>query len=130
MARAVVVLAGDRERAQATAWVAKAPRNTRVTFAGPKRSIPQNDRLHAMLTQLAVQRPTHHGVKMDLDRWKLVFLQAWSADLEVLPSLDGTAWFPIGQRTRDLSVAEAGELITLIQSWAAQESLDLRSTLR
>lgn len=123
MARAVLILAGKRERDRATAWIANAPINTRVTFQEPKRSLPQNDRMWAMLTDIARQRPTHNGVKMTADLWKAVFLQAAGSEIRFIPTLDGDGMFPIGLRSSELSKAEMSDLIELMQAWAAANGI-------
>lgn len=124
MSRATLILNSKAERDRAMGWVANAPVGTRLDFKAPRRSLPQNDRLHAMLTRLAIKRPDLRGEPMTVDKWKLVFLHALGRELEALPALDG-GWFPVGQRTRDLSVSECSDLMTLIQAYADREGIDL-----
>ena len=49
MSRALIVLRRDEDRARARLWVEKAPPGTRLEFKAAKRSLPQNDRLWALL---------------------------------------------------------------------------------
>jgi hypothetical protein len=51
-----------------------------VEFKAPKRSLPQNDRMWAMLTDVATQLPWH-GIKLSPDDWKLIFLDALKREL-------------------------------------------------
>lgn len=117
MSRAVLILAGKAQRDRATAWVANAPINTRVEFREPKRSVPQNDRMWAMLTDIAKQRPNHNGAKMTADLWKAVFMQALGAEMTMLPTLECDGFFPIGLRSSELSKSEMSDLIELMTAW-------------
>lgn len=125
MGKAVLVLINDEIRAKAKDWVSRAPDGTRLTFVGPKRSLPQNDRLWAMLTEIAQQRPAHQGFKMTPDAWKAVFMQALGAEIVFMPTLDGDGVFPIGHRSSELSKEDFSQLIDLIQAWAAQNAVTL-----
>lgn len=119
MSRAVLILGGKAQRDRATAWVAKAPINTRVEFREPKRSLPQNDRMWAMLTDIAKQRPNHNGAKMTADLWKAVFMQALGAEMTMLPTLECDGFFPIGLRSSELSKSEMSDLMELMTAWGA-----------
>ena len=50
MGRALLVLSADDIRRKAIDWIRRAPPNTRVTFQGPKRTLPQNVFRRAILT--------------------------------------------------------------------------------
>lgn len=125
MGKAVLVLINDEIRAKAKDWVSRAPDGTRLTFVGPKRSLPQNDRLWAMLTEITQQRPTHQGFKMTPDSWKAVFMQALGAEIVFMPTLYGDGVFPIGHRSSELSKEDFSQLIDLMQAWAAQNAVTL-----
>ena len=59
MGRALLVLANEAFRLKAIDWIRRAPLDTRVEFKGPKRTLPQNDRMWAMLTDLSGQLAWH-----------------------------------------------------------------------
>lgn len=122
MGRAFLVLANDAIRAKAVNWIAKAPRDTRVTFQGPKRTLDQNSRMWAMLTDISEQAE-HHGRRYVPGDWKVIFLSALGRETRFVPNLDGTGLIPIGQSSSDLSVAEMGEMIELMQSWGAENGV-------
>jgi len=124
MGRAVLILNGKIERDKARAWIDKAPPGTRVEFKASKRSIPQNDRLHAMLTVLAEQL-AWHGQKLDVDDWKLVFLDGLNREVRVVPSLDGRGFVNLGRRTSRLTKDEFTQLMDLIEMFAAQQGVSL-----
>ena len=125
MGKAVLVLINDEIRAKAKDWVGRAPNGTRLTFVGPKRSLPQNDRLWAMLTEITRKCPTHQGFKMTPDAWKAVFMQALGAEIVFMPTLEGDGVFPIGHRSSELSKEDFSQLIDLMQAWSAQNGVTL-----
>jgi hypothetical protein len=113
MTRALIVLSGDAERERAAHWAAKLPQGTRVEYKAPKRSLPQNDRMWAMLTDVATQLPWH-GIKLSPDDWKLIFLDALKRELRMVPNIDGSGFVNLGRSSSDLSKAEMTDLIELI----------------
>lgn len=123
MSRAVLILGGKAQRDRATAWIANAPINTRVEFREPKRSLPQNDRMWAMLTDIAKQRPNHNGVRMTADLWKAVFMQNLGAEMTMLPTLECDGFFPIGMRSSELSKSEMSDLMELMAAWGAAHDI-------
>jgi len=127
MSRALLVLAGNSERAKAHYWIDKAPVNTRVTFQGPKRSLPQNDRLWAHLTDIAAQRKWH-GQTLSTDDWKLLFMSALKQEMRLVPNLDATGFVQLGRSSSALDREEMADLITIIEAWAAREGVVLGDT--
>ena len=113
MSRAVLVLNSPSIRAKALLWVTQAKDGSRVTFQSPKRTLPQNDRMWAMLTDFATQTD-HHGVKLTPDNWKVLFLHAAGREATLVPSLDGQELIAIGQSSSDLSVEEMTAVIECI----------------
>lgn len=127
MSRVTVILTGREVRERVCRWVMSAPVNTRVELKESKRSIPQNDRMHAMLTDIAVQA-SWHGVKLAKDDWKLIFLEAlWRSrgeTLRLVPNLDGTGFVALDARSSsDLSKDEMTDLIELMFHFGAQRAI-------
>lgn len=122
MARALVVIASEAERRKVAHWAMKAPWNTRVEFKGPKRTLPQNDRMWAMLTDIA-QQLSWHGVKLAPDDWKLMFLDGLKRELRMVPNLDGTGFVNLGRSSSDLSKAEMSDLMELISAFGASHGV-------
>lgn len=122
MGRALLVLANDAIRAKAALWVAKAPRDTRITFQGPKRTLPQNARMWAMLTDISTQTD-HFGQKYSTDEWKCIFLSALGQEMKFVPSLDGKAFIPIGHSSSNLSVEEMTGMIELMFMFGAEKGV-------
>lgn len=122
MGRALIILYTDADRARASRLIAKAPPRTRVEFKASKRSIPQNDRMWAMLTDIAAQLPWH-GQRLAPEDWKLVFLDALSCELRMVPNLEGTAFVNLGRSSSDLSKEEMTGLIELIFAFGAEHNV-------
>ena len=122
MSRALLILSNDAIRAKATAWVRQAPAGTRVEFKEAVRTLDQNALMWVLLTKISQQK-RHHGVKLPPDSWRLLFLDALTAELQIMPSLDGKRVVPL-RRTSDLSKAEMSALIEVIYAWGAQEGVD------
>ena len=122
MGRALVVINSIAERNKAAAWVMKAPIGTRVEFKASKRSLPQNDRFWALLTDVATQ-VTHLGQKYTPDQWKVLFMHACGREVQFLPGLDGKTFLPWGQSSSDLSKAEMSDLMEFIVAWGCENGV-------
>lgn len=128
MSRATLVINNDLVRQKAINWLrsSKLPWGTRVEFKAPKRSIPQNDKMWAMLTEVAEQA-RYHGLRLVADDWKLIFLdglkRAKQHELRFVPNLDGTGFVNLSTSSSDLSTDEMSELIELIHAWGAQNGV-------
>jgi len=113
MPRALLVLWNDEMRRKAVRWITQAPKDTRVEFKGPKRTLDQNSKLWACLTDVATQLPWH-GIKLAAEDWKLIFLDALKRENRMVPNLEGTGFVQLGRSSSDLSKEEMADLITLI----------------
>lgn len=122
MSRALIALYTTADRQRVSAWAAKAPFGTRVEFKAPKRTIPQNDRMWAMLTDVATQ-VAHHGMKLTPDDWKLIFLDGLKHELRIVPNLAGDGFVNLGRSSSDLSVGEMSDLLELIFAFGAQHGV-------
>ena len=122
MSRALLTIRGSAERARAMRWLANVPNGTRIEFKSAKRSLPQNDRLWAMLTDVARQKE-HNGRRYTTDQWKVLFMHACGREVQFIPSLDGSTFIPWGQSSSDLSKDEMSELIEFIHQWGAEHGV-------
>jgi hypothetical protein len=122
MTRALLVIDNPVQRQKASNWIAQAPIGTRVEFKRPKRSLPQNDRMWAMLTDIAQQKE-HCGRRYAPDQWKVIFMAACGREVQFIPSLDGSTFIPWGQSSADLSKDEMTDLIDFIMAWGAEHDV-------
>lgn len=124
MGRAVLILNGKAERDKATTWIRLAPPGTSVEFRSYKRTTPQNARLHAMISVIA-REVLWHGQRLDLDDWKLIFMDALNREVRAVPALDGRGFVNLGRKTSKLTKDECGQLMDLVEAFAAQRGIDL-----
>jgi hypothetical protein len=122
MSRALVILATRAERERAARWCMTAPVNTRVEFKEAKRTTDQNARMWAMLTDVAQQLPWH-GQRLSADDWKLIFLSGLNQEMRLVPNINGNGFVNLGHSSSDLSKAEMGELMDLIEAFGAQHGV-------
>lgn len=125
MGRALIVINSTIDRAKAVNWIGKAPWGTRVEFKAAKRTLPQNDRMWAMLTDIAEQK-THFGRRYTPDKWKVIFLQACGREVQFIPSLDGATFIPWGRSSSDLSKGEMSDLIEFMFAWGAENDVTFK----
>src|ERR1700744_2259392 len=118
MSRALLILSNQDVRKRAVDWISKAPDGTRVEYKGPKRSLDQNAKLWACLTDVATQA-VHNGKKYPAEIWKVLFMDACGREIQFIPKLDGTGFIPFGHSSSDLSKKEMSELIEFIHAWGA-----------
>ena len=119
MGRALLVLHNDTMRAKAIDWVRRAPAETRVEFKGPKRTIPQNDRMWAMLTELSTQL-LWHGQRLSTEDWKQVMLASLKQEMRIVPNIHGDGFVQLGRSSSDLSKEEMADLMTIMEAFAAR----------
>ena len=70
------VLAHREARQRAMQAVAEAPDGWRVTVAPPGRTLPQNDRFHAICSDLARARVPWAGKPRDAAAWKVLSIRS------------------------------------------------------
>lgn len=122
MTRAHVVIKSKADREKLVRWIHGVPDFTRVELKEPKRTPAQNDRMWAMLTDIAGQAMLG-GKRFTTDQWKVIFLHALGQEIQLLPSLDGQSFVPWGQSSSDLSVAEMTGLIELMFKFGAEHGV-------
>ena len=125
MGRALLVLHNDAMRAKAIDWIRRAPRETRVTFQGPKRTLDQNSRLWAMLTELSTQL-LWHGQRLSTEDWKQVMLASLKQEMRIVPNIHGDGFVQLGRSSSDLSKDEMTDLMTIIEAFAARYGVKMK----
>lgn len=95
-----------------------------MEYKGPKRSLEQNAKLWATLTDIAEQA-THNGRKYSAEAWKSLFLHACGREIQFVPALDGNGFIPFNNSSSDLSKQEMSELLEFVQAWAADNGIHL-----
>ena len=123
----MLILANDAIRERAISWVRGSPKDTRLTFQEPKRTLDQNSKMWAMLTDVSTQH-LWHGIRLSADDWKMLFLQALGQELRLVPTLAGDGFVNLGRSSSDLSKAEMSDLIELMYAWGAEAAHPVRWT--
>ena len=119
---ATLIIINDTVRATAVRWANVAPIGTTVKFIKPKRTLSQNNRMWAMLTDVATQT-TLRGNKLTPERWKYVFMQALGHELEFQEGIEPGQYFPIGHSTKALSKEKMGELMDYIECFGSEQGV-------
>lgn len=125
MSRATIILAYQADRDRAIRLVRTVPVNTRVEFKESKRTIPQNDKLWATLTDVS-RKATYHGRKMTPDDWKLVFMSGLEREMDLVPTIDGKGFVNLSGRSSKLTKKECADLIEIIHAYCAREGIELK----
>jgi hypothetical protein len=126
--RKYFILAHDTARANAKTAIAHSPDGYAVEIKPITRSLAQNAKLHALITDIA-KTLEWAGAKRDVETWKRLLTAAWlrarGEPIEMLPALDGHGVDIVFRRTSELTVNEMIELIEYIQSWAIGNGIDV-----
>lgn len=110
----IFVFAHQQARDLAAHLCRNAPAGYVCTIQEPSRSLDQNAKLWALLTDVS-QQVDWYGQKLTQEEWKDVF----SASLKkqkVVPGIDG-GFVVCGQRTSKMGKKEFGDLIELIYAF-------------
>lgn len=121
MTRALIILNGKADTERAIRWISQAPPGTRLEFKAPRRSVDQNALMWARLTEIAVQ-VEWYGQKLTAEDWKDV-LSASLRKARVVPGIDPGTFVPLGMRTSDMTKEEMGNLLDLIDAFAAERGV-------
>lgn len=122
-----VILESRTRRDQAHRLIEQAPDGAVVSFEPPRRTLPQNSRLHALITDVArqVEWPVGSGTKRTVEAWKDIFtaaLRSANHGLDVVPGLNG-GFVLLGMHTSRMTKDELGELMALIEAFGAQHGV-------
>jgi len=109
-----VSLSTANNRARAISLVQKAPADWMAVIKPRSRSDEQNDKMWAMLADVAMAKPEgRHHIP---DTWKAIFMAALGYEQLFEMGLDGRP-FPLGFRSSKLTVAQMADLITFIAEY-------------
>lgn len=111
----LIRLVDAERRALAKRLVDEAPEGYEVNIREPKRTLDQNAKLHAMLTDVMLACP--EGRQWPVTRWKRGFMSYLGHEVAWFPGLDGGEPFPDDLRTSRLTKRQCADLITAIQEY-------------
>lgn len=113
-------LISGKVRENAAHAVMTAPDGWVVEVKPRTRSIAQNSRMWAMLTDISRQ-VDWYGQKLAPDEWKDVFTAALKRQ-NVVPGVDG-GFVVIGARTSKMTIREMGDLMELMSAFGAERGV-------
>lgn len=115
-----IVLSSPFTRQRACALIQRAPDGYVASIAEPRRTLSQNDKLWAMLTDISVAMPL--GRRHTPDDWKAIAMNACSWECAFLEGLDGRP-FPVGFRSSKLTKAQMSTLIEWLQAFGDENGV-------
>lgn len=118
----LAIIHDEKDRQQVIEWIKTCPLGTRVQLKKPVRTLPQNDRMHAMITDIVKQKKTINGQTFEVDGWKRIFMQALGVEMETYPTLDGQGFFGV-YSTADAEKEVISNLIEFLFAWGAEQGV-------
>lgn len=128
------VVVNDAVRERCAAFIrAEVPDGWRITCKPQARKVEQNDRFHAMLSDIAKQWQ-FMGQSWHLEDVKRLMVDAFAEamrqlgtpvhhDGRVIPSIDGKRVVQLGVQTREFYVGEASAFIDYLFAWGAENGI-------
>lgn len=124
MSRYLLTIRTEKDRAKAADWLARLPLGWRVEFKETKRTVPQNDRMWAILTEISTQL-VWRGQRYSPEDWKDYFMHALNGG-RFMPSEDG-GMIPIGRSTSKLGKQEHSLLTEIMEAFAERNGVILKA---
>lgn len=115
-----VILRSVEQRARAIGYVRTAPQGFVVRINRQTRSASQNDKMWAMLADVAKARPM--GREHTPEVWKALFMHGCGHEVQFAEGLDGHP-FPLGFRSSKLNTTQMADLIEFIYAWASEKGV-------
>lgn len=114
-----VILRGNRETAHRI--VDCAPPGSVMKVSPPRRTIDQNARMWAMLTDVSIAKP--EGRELTPDVWKSLFLHSLDHAQRFEMALDGNGMVPVGFRSSKLTKQQMSDLMEVIAEYGARHGV-------
>jgi hypothetical protein len=121
-------LVNHNVRLRACEAIMKAPDDYRVEIKPRTRSLDQNARLWAMLTDVANAKP--EGRHWTPETWKAAFMHLLGHQVRFCEGLDGSGPFPLGFRSSNLTVRQMSDLMECISEYGARHGVEWTDTVR
>lgn len=116
----IIKLVSPEHRRRAAQLVMSAPDGYITTIAEPTRSLDQNARLWAQLSDVSRAQP--FGRKHTPSDWKAIFCNACGWEVQFCEGLDGRP-FPMGMSTSRMTVRQLGDLMEYITAFMAEHGI-------
>ena len=120
MSRYLINVNSTADRERAARIVLAAPFGCRVEVKAAKRTLPQNDRMWAALTDISNQ-VDWYGEKLSAEDWKHLITASLKKQ-RVVPGIDG-GLVALGCSTSKMTKEEMSELLELAMAFGAQQGV-------
>lgn len=120
MSAQTIFLVGPRQKQFAHQCIEAAPEDHVCVIRKKTRSIEQNSRLWALLTDVSDQ-VVWYGKKLSPESWKHIFSSSLKKQ-EVVPGLHGD-FVVLGQSTSQMTIAEMRDMQELISAFGAEQGV-------
>jgi hypothetical protein len=115
-----VWLRGEHQRRLAHQLIDKAPINAVVKISPEQRSLDQNNKMWAMISDVSRQKP--EGRLHVPEVWKAIFMAACGHEVQFENGLDNKP-FPIGFRSSNLSKTQMADLIEYMYFYGSKHDI-------
>jgi hypothetical protein len=115
-----VIIDSRYRREQAHKLIDAAPVGAVMTVSPPKRTVDQNAKLWAAISD--VSRAMPQGRKHPPETWKALFCHAAGYEVQFEMGLNGKP-FPVGYRTSRMTKAEMSDLLEFVLQWGAENGV-------
>jgi hypothetical protein len=115
-----IPLRSVESRTRACQLIAQAPDGYICKVEQPTRTLSQNAKMHAMLSDVAMSTP--NGRRMTPDEWKAAFMAACGWECQFIEGLNGRP-LPIGYRSSKMSKTQMSDLIDFMQAWGDENGV-------
>lgn len=120
MAGQTVILRSDHQRFLAKQLVDGAPDDAVVNIRAATRTLDQNSRMWAMLSDISRAKPD--GRMHTPEVWKTLFMSACGWEVQFVAGLDGNP-FPAGFKSSRMTVRQMADLITFIAAYGDERGV-------
>ena len=117
-----VRLTGLKQRQYAHQLIDAAPDYSIVTIVGGDRTLEQNAKMWAMLTDVALAKP--EGRSWTPETWKCAFMNSLGHQVKFAEGLDGSGPFPLGFSSSKLSKQQMADLIEVIYEYGSRHNVE------
>jgi hypothetical protein len=116
-----VRLVSDRARKTAAELAFKAPHGSVANFRPPTRTLDQNSKMWAMLSDISRAKP--EGRDLTTDKWKALFMDAIGIPADWEPGINGGV-VNVGYRSSRLSKEQMSEMIEQMYAYGAEHGVE------
>lgn len=110
-----------RNRDRAIRIVQAAPDGHVLRIEAPRRTVDQNAKMHAMLTDVSVSKPMGRAHTPEV--WKCLFMDDLGFKPNWVPTLEGDGVVNTGYRSSRLTVAQMSDLIERMYAFGAEHEI-------